>query len=56
MTPEELRDELLKVINEYCEDTEVLHKAADKCLCKCLETLGYTEAVEIYNRIPKWYS
>ena len=37
-------------------DTEMGHVAADDILCDLLESLGYTEVVEEYNNIDKWYA
>lgn len=32
------------------------HEEADYLLCALLEELGYTELVETYRKVPKWYS
>ena len=40
--------------NEY--DKEESHIKADYILCKLLKELGYTELVNTYNNVPKWYS
>ena len=32
------------------------HDEADYLLCNLLEELGYTELVEVYRKLPKWYS
>lgn len=32
------------------------HDVADFILCELLKELGYTELVEIYKKVPKWYS
>ena len=31
------------------------HDEADNLLCDLLEELGYTEIVEMYGKLPKWY-
>lgn len=37
MTPEELKEELLKLTKQYEHDPETLHIKADRLLCECLE-------------------
>ncbi len=37
-------------------DTERAHADADDLLCKFLKHLGYTEIVDLYNSIGKWYA
>lgn len=39
-----------------CRLTEDLHIEADYLLCELLTELGYTEIVQAYRNIPKWYS
>lgn len=36
-------------------DIEAAHGKADDILCEVLDKLGYTEIVELYNGIEKWY-
>lgn len=36
--------------------SEFDHEEADWMLCDLLEELGYTELVEAYRKVPKWYS
>lgn len=35
--------------------SELEHDEADYLLCALLEELGYTELVEAYRKVPKWY-
>ncbi len=37
-------------------DIEAAHGKADDILCEVLDKLGYTEIVELYNGIEKWYA
>ena len=36
-------------------DIEAAHGKADDILCGVLDKLGYTEIVDLYNSIEKWY-
>ena len=56
MTPEELKTKLIALQEQYAEDPETLHQKADKLLCECLTSLGYTEAVDIFMKMEKWYT
>lgn len=42
------------VNSEY--DSETFHKQADELMCKALISQGYEAGVEIFNKIPKYYS
>ena len=35
---------------------ELEHDEADCLLCELLEELGYTDLVDTYRKLPKWYS
>lgn len=37
-------------------DNESDHEYADEILCELLKDLGYKELVEVYEKLPKWYS
>ena len=32
------------------------HDSADETLCELLIKLGFEDVVEVYNKVPKWYS
>lgn len=55
-----LNDSYVREIREiglkYADDEEVAHLLADSCLCDLLTALGYTEVVEAFDNIDKWYS
>ena len=38
------------------DDYEDVHYEADNILCKLLRELGYTEIVEMFEEVGKWYS
>ena len=42
------------VNTEY--DSETFHKQADELMCKALISQGYEAGVELYRKIPKYYS
>ena len=48
-----------KYVEEMCKwegvDRELGHVKADALLCEFLTDLGYTELVDAYNKISKWY-
>jgi hypothetical protein len=37
-------------------DAEAAHTKADKVLCNLLKALGYTETVEEFEKLDKWYA
>lgn len=37
-------------------DIESAHAEADDILCTVLEVLGYSELVEEYKKVEKWYA
>lgn len=41
---------------QQIENEEDAHIMADKILCDYLVSLGATELVDEWNKIPKWYS
>jgi hypothetical protein len=51
---EKLNEKYLIQMRELKSEFE--HDEADYLLCAILEELGYTELVEVYRKIPKWYA
>ncbi len=51
---EELNVKYLMKMKEL--QSELEHDEADWLLCSLLEELGYTELVDTYRKIPKWYA
>ena len=56
MTPEELKTKLIALQEQYSEDPETLHLKADMLLCECLTSLGYTDSVDIFMKMTRWYT
>lgn len=46
----------LKLLQCDSGDIELEHIEADKILCKLLIDLGFSEVVEEYEKIDKWYA
>ena len=38
------------------DDTEAAHGNADDVLCDFLSSLGYTDLVDEYHKVKKWYA
>lgn len=55
ITPAEFEDKM-RAINDSGDEIDTNHIAADDLMCKVLKDLGYTKGVEIFERMPKWYS
>lgn len=49
-----LSDKYVKKLKKY--DSEANHVDADDDLMDLLTELGYEKVVEMYNKVPKWYS
>jgi hypothetical protein len=37
-------------------DPEAAHSMADKILCKLLTDLGYSEVVQAFSEVDRWYA
>ena len=37
-------------------DNEIAHAEADDLLCKLLQELGYSEVVDEFKKVGKWYA
>lgn len=57
-TPEEFADEMKEAstINRKHEDQEDTHRRMDYLMCDLLRKLGYDEAVDIFEKSPRWYA
>lgn len=53
-TGNELKDKYLSYMKVLKDEAD--HVEADNLLCDLLEELGYTEVVDTYTKLPKWYS
>ena len=47
--------EKMRALQE-CRDIERAHIKADDILCEALVSLGYTELVQLYAKVEKYYS
>jgi len=45
----------IKVLADAMSE-EPAHIAADELLCSTLRRLGYGEAVDVFEQMPKWYA
>lgn len=51
------REDALKELQDANNfDTECAHVMADNVLCKLLVSLGYSDVVEAWENINKWYA
>ena len=51
---EKLNEKYLSQMRKLKDESD--HDYADDILCELLEELGYIELVEMYRKLPKWYS
>ena len=52
------RGSALKLLKEIQGDwdTEIAHSDADDVLCEMLKALGYSDVVDEYEKVNKWYA
>lgn len=55
-TPEGLAAELEDIEKRYSKDIETLHRKLDDALCDALRSLGFGDAVDIFDSIYKYYA
>jgi hypothetical protein len=55
---EYLNDKYLELFKKRCTsgDIEINHSEADDILCDLLNDLGYTELVNEFKKLEKWYA
>jgi hypothetical protein len=59
MTKEEFAKQMEKIAEDLDNDVydeEGAHVRADDLMIKCLYSLGYTEGVDTFIQMPKWYA
>jgi hypothetical protein len=49
-------NEMRDLQRKYGDNPDILHYNADMTMCELLEKLGYSEGVEIFMNMEKWYS
>ena len=54
MTPEEFKEKMILLNDD--RDIEYSHIKADELMCDILRELGYSEGVEIFENMHKWYA
>ena len=54
ITPDEFRLLMKDIANN--SDTEEAHYEADKLMLTLLETLGYGQGVDVFDKMGKWYA
>lgn len=54
------REKALLALSDALElgkvDPEIAHVNADKVLCELLTSLGFSDVVEEFKKVPKWYA
>lgn len=56
LTPTEFKQKLLDIKENYEHDTEVLHMKLDRAMCDLLASMGYGEAVAVFQSTHLWYT
>ncbi len=55
-TPEEFKNEMKKILEQYYDDEELFHVVADEYICDVMKALGFEEGIQIFENAHKWYS
>ena len=52
-----LKEKYISLMKEQVENgaIDISHQEADVLLCRLLQELGYSEVVEVYKKVGKWY-
>ena len=55
------KERFKRKMKEICDDSgefdrEIAHFDADELMMELLKELGYSEGVEIFDKMPKWYA
>lgn len=56
MTPEEFKNKMELINEEYCDDNEAKHVCMDRLMCELLSSIGYEEGIDIFRDTDKWYA
>ena len=54
MTPQEFKTFMEQLKNR--DDPEMAHFEADILMCELLSALGYSEGVQVFEKMTKWYA
>ena len=55
MTPEEFASKMKEIASNR-DDIELCHKLADNLMMELLSSLGYSEGVNVFDQMDKYYS
>ena len=50
------KDAIEKLRKLQTADTELAHSEADKVLCELLKAMGFSDVVEAWDALDKWYA
>lgn len=56
MSPEEFKEEMKNIENTFSDDPEERHYEMDDLMCRVLESLGYSEGIDIFTNSMRWYA
>lgn len=56
MTPEQFKDRMEAISQDFGGDPEAAHARADHLLIECLRALGYGAGCDIFEAIDRWYA
>lgn len=56
MTPEKFKEEMAMIERVYSDDPETTHEKMDYLMANTLRKLGYSDGVDIFDSVTKWYA
>lgn len=56
MSPEEFKEQMKNIENDFSDDPEESHYEMDDLMCRVLESLGYSEGIDIFTNSMRWYA
>ena len=56
VTPEKFKEEMAMIERVYDGDPETMHEKMDYLMANTLRKLGYSDGVDIFDRVTKWYA
>lgn len=56
ITPEHFAERMRLISKVYGGDSECLHGAADELMEETLDSLGYSEGLEVQSAFERWYA
>jgi len=58
-TPYEFEQKIGSIMQLYWidrRDIETCHVELDEYICQVMESLGYSDGIRLFRKIPKWYA